>query len=195
VYKGGMMGGDHSRHYYTEEWTPLWNAIADTGVILHMHLGARPVSGVPGMFLTDMLMSKISMAEPLSLLIFNGLFERYPTVKLVSVESNMAWFPFAKEYMDKTYQKHRYWTKTELKKLPSEYWDEHIYSTFLHDKAGVELRHSIGIDNIMWSSDYPHSETTFPESRKDVEEHFANVPADETFKMVCGNAVRLYGLG
>ncbi len=194
-YKGGMMGGDLSRHYCGDEWKPMWDAIADTGTILHMHLGARPVSGIPEMFLTDMIMSKLSMAMPLSLLIFNGIFERYPSVKLVSVESNIGWFPFAKEYMDKTFEKHRYWTKTELKKQPSEYWDEHVYATFLHDKAGVELRHSVGVDNIMWSSDYPHSETTFPESRKDVELHFAGIPADETYKMTCGNAVGLYNLG
>ena len=193
-YNDGMMGGDHTRHYANEEWDPFWRAVVDTGMVLHMHLGARPVSGIPEMFLTDMLMSKISMAEPLSLLVFNGVFERYPEVKLVSVESNIGWFPFAKEYMDKTYEKHRYWTHTELKKWPSEYWDAHIYATFLHDRAGIELRHSVGIDNIMWSSDYPHSETTFPESRQDVEQHFAAVPADETQKMVCGNAVRLYRL-
>ena len=194
-YKGGMMGGDHSRNYCGAEWKPFWDAVADTGAVLHMHLGARPVSGIPEMFLTDMLMSKISMAEPLSLLIFNGVFERYPQVKLVSVESNIGWFPFAKEYMDKTYEKHRYWTHTELQKLPSETWDEHIYATFLHDKAGIALRHQVGVENIMWSSDYPHSETTFPESRKDIEEHFADVPDDETYKIVCGNAVGLYGLG
>jgi predicted TIM-barrel fold metal-dependent hydrolase len=194
-YTDGMMGGDHSRHYGGAEWKPFWDAVTDTGLVLHMHLGARPVSGIPELFLTDMLMSKISMAEPLSLLIFTGVFERYPQVRLVSVESNIGWFPFAKEYMDKTFEKHRYWTRTELKRLPSEYWNEHIYATFLHDKAGIELRHSVGVDNIMWSSDYPHSETTFPESRKDVAEHFAGLPAEETRKMTCGNAMRLYRLG
>jgi predicted TIM-barrel fold metal-dependent hydrolase len=193
-YTDGMMGGDHGRHYGTPEWTPLWDAVVDTGVVLHMHLGARPVSGVPELYLTDMLMSKISMAEPLSLLFFNGVFERYSQVRLVSVESNIGWFPFAKEYMDKTYERHRHWTRTHLRKLPSEYWGQHIYATFLHDRAGILMRHEIGVDNIMWSSDYPHSETTFPESRRDVAEHFANIPADETRRMVCDNAVRLYGL-
>ena len=189
------MGGDHTRHYANEEWDPFWRAVVDTGMVLHMHLGARPVSGIPEMFLTDMLMSKISMAEPLSLLIFNGVFERYPEVKLVSGREQHRLVPLRQGVHGQ-----------DLREAPL--LDPHRAEEVAERILGrAHLRHfparpgryraaPLGGDptTSCGPSDYPHSETTFPESRQDVEQHFAAVPADETQKMVCGNAVRLYRL-
>lgn len=72
--------------------------------------------------------------------------------------------------------------------------DRQVYGIFLDDKIGVQLRNVTGCRNIMWSSDYPHSETTWPNSMKLIEEHFAGIPEDEKHRIICGAAAELYGL-
>ena len=74
------------------------------------------------------------------------------------------WLSYMKEWMDNVYRRHRFWTQLDMPEPPSHYFDRQVYGTFQEDKAGVAARHFIGVDNIMWASDYPHSDTTWPES-------------------------------
>ena len=79
--------------------------------------------------------------------------------------------------------------------LPSDYFRRNIAFTFIHDRTAVETRHWIGLENLMWSSDYPHNDSTFPNSAKTLEYLFKGVPDDERQMIVAGNAERIYGLG
>ena len=110
------------------------------------------------------------------------------------MESGVGWFAFCAQYMDHVWERHRYWTDSPLEERPSFYMDRQVYGTFLDDKVGVQLRDVAGAHNIMWSSDYPHSETTWPNSWKMIEEHFVGVPEDEKQRIICGNVVDLYQL-
>src|SRR5438034_67935 len=98
------------------------------------------------------------------------------------------------ERLDSTFKRHRFWTKSITTEPPSSYWYRQGHATFIEDHPGVKLRHEAGLENILWSSDYPHSDTTWPRSREAVAEQFADVPPRERDLIVWGNAARLYGI-
>jgi predicted TIM-barrel fold metal-dependent hydrolase len=145
-------------------------------------------------YMTDLVMSKFGMPEPLVQLIFSGVLENYPEVKLVAVEGQLGWIPFLQEYMDHIYEKHRHWTGINLAEQPSAYFRRQVYATFMEDAVGLRERHAIGVDNILWSSDYPHSETTWPNSQKLLADWLEGVPQEEQQKIVRENARKLYRL-
>jgi len=91
--------------------------------------------------------------------------------------------------MDRTWEKQRYWVNSPLKHPPSFYMDQNVYGTFIHDSVGIKMRHLTGGKNIMWSSDYPHSETTFPDSHDMIREIFEGVPEDEK-KMILSDRAK-----
>ena len=132
-----------------------------------------------------MPMSKMGMAEPISIFVFNAIFERFPGLKIASVESGVGWMAWLAEYNDRTWEKQRFWTESPLKNPPSYYMDQNVYGVFLQDRIGIQLRHEPGGRNIMWASDYPHSETTFPRSREILLRDFAGVPDDDIRDIVC----------
>ncbi len=76
--------------------------------------------------------------------------------------------------------------------LPSDYWRRNLFAVFQEDDVGVQLRHRIGIDNMLWGNDFPHSESTWPKSREFLEQMFANVPAEDRRKLTCDNAARIF---
>ncbi|MBM2804100.1 MAG: amidohydrolase 2 [Deltaproteobacteria bacterium] len=97
------------------------------------------------------------------------------------------------------YDRHHRWSERllgfkPLKQPPSEYIRKHCLWGFQFDRVGVELRHKIGVDMLMWGSDFPHQESDWPDSLKIIEKNFAGVPAEEKHKMVCGNAVEFFRL-
>jgi predicted TIM-barrel fold metal-dependent hydrolase len=193
---GALMAGDPTsdRSYADPEYDPFWQATVERDMPVNIHLGGRRVNLAKGKFFPAMVGSKLSMGEAIAVFVFGGILERHPELKLVSVESGVGWFPFLAQYMDDIWKRHRYWQQSELKEPPSFYMDRQVYGIFLDDKIGVQLRNVTGCRNIMWSSDYPHSETTWPNSMKLIEEHFSDVPEDEKHRIICGAAAELYGL-
>jgi predicted TIM-barrel fold metal-dependent hydrolase len=203
---GSLNGGDaqtkaltgdtnSERSYADPEFDPFWKAACELGMPLTIHLGSRIVRFTePKYLLSDMLMSKFGMGEPIAIMIYGGVFQRFPELKLASVESGVGWFAFAANYMDETWKKQRYWVNSTLEHEPSYYWDRNIYGSFIHDRVGVMMRGLPGAGNIMWSSDYPHSETTFPHSKDVIEKLFEGVPEDEKKMILSGRANRLYRL-
>jgi predicted TIM-barrel fold metal-dependent hydrolase len=185
-----------ARQFNDPEFERFWAAAVDLDMTLTIHLGARMARfGDAQKFLPDLLMTKFAMAEPIAIMIFGGVFMRFPKLRFVSVESGVGWFAFAANYMDRTWEKQRYWTKSPLTEPPSYYMDQNVYGSFIHDRIGIELRKAPGGKNIMWSSDYPHSETTFPESAQVIERDFAGVSADDRHEIICARAKRLYKVG
>ena len=171
----GHPTGD--RTYRDPEFDRLWAEISDLDMTVCIHLGGRvPRFGEKKHFLPDMLMSKLAMAEPIAIAIFGGIFQRFPKLRFVSVESGVGWFSFAAEYMDRTWEKQRFWTDSELTEKPSFYMDRNVFGSFINDRLGVANRNEPGGRNIMWSSDYPHSETSFPKSHEVIARDFVGVP-------------------
>jgi predicted TIM-barrel fold metal-dependent hydrolase len=189
------LTGDPSsaRAYWHPEFEPVWAEVCDLDITVTMHLGGRITRfGENDHFLPDHLMSKLAMAEPVCVAIYGGLFERFPRLRWAMIESGVGWMAFAAQYMDHSWGKHRHWVGNGNPKPPSFYMDQNIWGSFLRDRIGIELRDRPGGRNIMWSSDFPHSETTFPNSVEAIEEEFAGIPEDAVREIVGGRAARLF---
>jgi predicted TIM-barrel fold metal-dependent hydrolase len=131
--------------------------------------------------------------------VLSGVFDRYPQLKIFFAENQIGWVPFFLQGADVRYDRHYRWAErllgfTPLDRPPSEYIREHCLWGFQYDRVGVELRHKINVDHLIWGSDFPHQESDWPESRKIIEKNFAGIPETETYKMICGNAVDFFHL-
>jgi len=133
-------------------------------------------------------------------LMMAGVFDRFPLLQVYFAETSIGWIPHFLEQMDMQYERHRHWAERlfglePLARAPSEYVKEHCLWGFQDDPIGVHLRHFIGIDQLMWATDFPHADATdWPHSQTVVERNFADVPDDEKHKIVAGNAVRFFHL-
>ncbi len=129
-------------------------------------------------------------------LLFSGMFDRFPTLDIVLVEANIGWIPTLLEQTDDMFYRFRFFTEAteKMKGMPSEVFHRHFWATFMMDSVGIELRHRLNIDHIMWSTDYPHSGSDWPNSRITLDRLFRGVPMAEVRKMLHENAKRLYRL-
>ena len=196
--KGAALTGDPTggRQYSDPDFDRLWAEFSNLDMTITIHLGGRvPRFGEKDHFLSDMLMSKVTMAEPIAIAIFSGIFQRFPTLRFVTVESGVGWFAFAAEYMDRTWEKQRYWTESKLTEKPSFYMDRNVFGSFINDRLGILNRNAPGGGNIMWSSDYPHSETSFPNSAVVISRDFEGVSETDIREIVCERARRVYSVG
>ena len=193
---------DHgAKPLYDASYEPLWSLIEETGLPVSFHIsGARgmnvsrlldPTPGVKELFIAC---SNIAMTELMATLTFTGILERHPKLNFILVECGIGWIPYFLERMDQTFRKHRFWTKSVITEKPSFYWYRQGHATFIQDLAGIAERHRAGLRNIMWSTDYPHSDSTWPKSREALAEHFKDVPDSERSLIAGGNCSALYGL-
>ena len=187
--------------YGNEQWNPMWEAFRDTGLPIGLHVGGRrpgtPTASIyesAPRFMTGLVMSKLTMAESVSELIHGLVMQRYPELKFIAVEGQIGWISFFLYYSDHLCEKHRFWTKSELEEPPSHYFQRQVFGTFMEDPVGLREREHIGIDNIMWASDYPHSETTWPNSKALTDEWFTPFGDEEKAKILWKNCAKLYGL-
>ena len=184
------------KQYWQPEFDRLWAEVCDLDLTLTMHLGGRvPRFGEKQFFLPDMPMSKLAMAEPIAIFIFNAIFQRFPKLRPATVESGVGWFAWFTEYMTRTWEKQRFWTESPLTESPTYYMEHNVFGSFIQDRTGIVCRDLPGAKNIMWSSDYPHSETTFPRSREIILRDFAGVPADAVREIICTRARDFYKVG
>ena len=127
-------------------------------------------------------------------ILFSGIFEEFPELKVVLVESNIGWIPTMLEQCDDMFLRYRWFTGAveKMSKMPSEIFLRNFYATFMLDTAGLELRHHLNLDHIMWSTDYPHSGTDWPNSRVTMDRQFRGLPLEHVRKFVHSNARDLY---
>ena len=135
------------------------------------------------------------MYDPLSfsVLIFSGVLDRFPRLQIVSAENNCGWVPYYLQRMDRTFERGRYAAGFTFRLKPSEYFQRQMYCTYIDDYVGVANRRFIGVDKLMWSSDYPHQASSWPHSQDVVARDFREASADDRFKITRGNVAKLYG--
>ena len=176
---------------------PFWAAAEELEMPISMHFGlvttqvghqAAPLGALGA------VAGMVKMAPVLVDMIFEGVFDRCPALQMLAVEVGCGWVPHAAEMMDDRYWRNRTHTGLTLKKLPSEYLRDNWGFTYIVDRIGVQMRHAIGIDNMLWSTDFPHHGNDYPYSRETIDQHFVNVAEAERHAILAGNAVRLYGL-
>ncbi|HZU07608.1 MAG TPA: amidohydrolase family protein [Chloroflexota bacterium] len=192
---------------YHPAWEAFWAAAAETGIPIGLHLFVSGPRASPGVSpLAASAISSVSAAlqllDPLVGLIFSGVLERHPGLRLVLAESGIGWLPYVLEEMDDKYRQFtEAWEVWEtrggipLALRPSEYFRRQVWATFQQDAAGLALLSRIGEDRVMWASDYPHPDSTWPHSREVIAAQMAALPEATRRKITCDNARTLYRLG
>ena len=188
--------------YDSPVYEPLWEAAVELDMPLSFHIGTnRGVAGHPLPFIQVKLSQDIAadywVRVSIANMIFSGVFERHPTLKVISTEHDLCWAPMLLGRMDYTYtQRHRGVALPRFKDgmLPSDFFHRNVFLSFQEDPVGIRERDLIGVDNIMWGSDYPHQESTFPYSRQVVERILDGVSDEDRRKILRDNTVRLYNL-
>ena len=192
----------------TRDDDPFFAAAEEETMPVHIHSGLSQAgrrqkgSGAAAAVIAGGLPSLEQMggavataSDFMSRFIYSGLFDRYPALQMVAAECGAGWIPHFLEHMDDHWWRNRVWTKSQLEMLPSEYFRRNWVATFIREPFAVQTRYWIGIDNLMWSTDYPHHRNDWPYSRRIIEDSFIGVPAHDKEQMICGNAMRVYGLG
>ena len=146
----------------------------------------RAIGGMAGVF--------AAVPPTIGQFCFQGVFDRFPDLRVILIETGVGWIPHFIEQLDDRYWRNRGWGEIAIKEPPSHYWYQNFAATFMQDFNGVHQRHAVGIENMMWSTDYPHHGCDWPYSRKVIAEMFSGVDPSERDKIVAGNAVRLWNL-
>ena len=127
--------------------------------------------------------------------ILTGVFDRHPALDFVFAEVDCGWIPYSKEQFDNRFHRRPKHDRLPIAHPPSFYFEHNIATTYVTDSFGIANRHAVGVERMMWSSDFPHGGTDWPHSRKQIEVDFAGVAAGEKQAILAGNAARIYGLG
>ena len=192
---------EEKRYYLPEEYEPLWAAAQDLELPISFHTGTiRP--GPKDFKESDPSASSTSNTDrwvrmSLGDLILSGVFERYPKLQVGSIEFELSWAPHFLNRMDYTYTQrtqHPSWHRYKEDMLPSNYFHRNVFLSFQQDDLGIRLRDIIGVDNLLWGSDYPHQDSTFPRSQQILGEILADCTEDQKDMIVGGNAARIYRL-
>ncbi len=200
--KGAELSFSHAaKPIFQKEWDVLWAAAAEC----HMPISFHTV-GLPFRFpeesekeeyelITLGLMYtlfQLSGPEVLASLLLSGACDRYPDFKFVLGECGVGWLPYVLYRIDQEYDDRLY--RLNLSMKPSEFWHRQGYTTFQDENLSPEIVKAVGEDNIIWGSDYPHPETTWPDSKAVLQRNLSSLPEAVRSKIVCGNSGRLYGL-
>jgi predicted TIM-barrel fold metal-dependent hydrolase len=177
-------------------WEPLWRAAEETGKPLVMHQG----TGHDMIFYrgwgsatANLLTTQSLAARATALLSCGGVLERFPALHVVLVEVNVGWMAWTMSTLDEYYQAHQGWSKPILQELPSHYIRRQIHATFQQDPVAIHNIPLTGADCMLWGNDYPHPESTYPNSNKVLDEVLRGVPEAVALQIVGGNAERLFG--
>ncbi|HSA49719.1 MAG TPA: amidohydrolase family protein [Yinghuangia sp.] len=184
--------------FHDAYWNPLWKACCDTDTVVSIHIGSSGRLAVPApdsppdVMITLQPMNIVSAAADL---LWSRVIKEFPDIRIALSEGGTGWVPYFLERVDRTYEMHATWTLQDFGgKLPSEVFREHFLTCFISDPIGVACRDDIGIDNIAWECDYPHSDSMWPgapEELTGVMRRF-DVPDRDVAKMTHENAMRWY---
>ena len=193
--------------FHSPVYDPFWAAAQDLDLPISLHVATDrgdPRGGAdafvldvksvpPSVFVNKDYQVRQALAD----LILTGVLERFPRLRVGTVEHELAWIPFFLDQMDYTYTDrprrgawHRF---REPGARPSDFWHRNCFASFQEDGNGVRMRDVIGVETLMWGSDYPHTESTFPRSGQIVDQILAGVDPVDRRAIVCDNAAALYG--
>ena len=180
--------------YHTDHWDPMLAVLNEAGVPLALHFGSggAPTVAAEAPFTTAIALFGVNSQMATIDLVNSPVFTKFPKLKVALSEGGIGWLPYILERADYTWERHRWYTGMENAKRPSELFRKHIFGCFIADEAGLANLDRIGVDNVMFESDYPHSDSNWPNARKMLAESLANVPDGVARKIAEDNARRVF---
>jgi predicted TIM-barrel fold metal-dependent hydrolase len=184
--------------FHDAHWDPVWRALVDTDTVLNVHLGS---SGQLTVTAPDAPIDVMITLQPMNIcaaaadLVWSRVFREFPALRVALSEGGTGWIPYFLDRLDRTFEMHSAWTGAEFGgRTPSEVFREHILTCFIADPIGLRLRDEIGIDNICWEQDYPHSDSSWPCAPEELVRMAAryDVPDADLDKITHENAMRWY---
>lgn len=182
-------------------WEPLWQAVNEVNLPLHFHTfpsvspeerARTPKEVQRAAMFTRVSGFQLNLSNIIAGVIGAGVLERYPKLRISFGESGIGWIPYVLDRMDFEWEDR--FRDLGLKMKPSDYWRRQCKATFQFDRIGAKLIDDLGVETLMWGSDYPHTDGVWPESSKFIAEQFCEVPAHIVHKITCENAGKFYGL-
>jgi len=206
--KKGLAGGliwaspPDELPFYSEVYNSFWKAAQE----LRMPLSLHEFAGFERIY-WESTAEKRTVANAVAshevettfaTFILSGILERFPRLKIISAELNCGWLAYFLHRMDRAFDSRGVRLQgspfpTKLTMRPSEYFRRQLYATFIDDPYGLAHRHEIGVDNLLWSSDFPHSATFWPHSREKIAKDFHGIGEEDKRKILCENVAKLYG--
>ncbi len=199
-HKGVQLGLHEGQSpVFEDEWLPFWAAAEDAGLPVSFHLagGLHSIRPRPRSWRQPAMVAVVPMQldEALAGMVFSGILERHPRLRIVMGESGLGWVPYVIERLDHEHHKyHDLMDDVRLAELPSVYVRRQVFFTWEQETLGVRLIPDIGVDNVMWASDYPHGDSTWPHSRRVIDETLGHLGEASLRKVVSENAAKLYAL-
>jgi predicted TIM-barrel fold metal-dependent hydrolase len=180
-------------------WDPFFAACAETDTVVAMHIGSGTKTINSSDDAPDAVQAVNMFANSaLSLIdfLFSGVLVRFPELKLLYAEAQIGWIPYVLERVDDVWDVHRGWSQSQrnVSEPPSQYYYRQVVSCFFKDGVGVENLDRVGRDNIAFETDYPHQDSTWPNTHQVAKELFGHLDAETVHKIVRGNAIRFLGL-
>jgi predicted TIM-barrel fold metal-dependent hydrolase len=180
---------------HSEHWDPFYRACAENDTLICLHIGTANRFNLPQGAPIDVALSLTGLTalQSFTNILWSPLLKRFPTLRFVLSEGGIGWLPSALERVDDVYKRHRFWTGQDLGGvLPSVRAREVFTYCFIEDEAGLSHRELIGVDNITWECDYPHSASTWPMAAESVAKQLAGATDEEIEKITWRNAVERF---
>ena len=189
--RGVMMPGTPGTEedYDDPVWAPFWEAAVDLGLPLSFHILTARGQGWRGPRLNSFMSIVRSIQDIMGTLVFGGVFQRHPGLKVVCVEADAGWVPHYMYRMDHAWNRHRNWLApgVTLERKPSEYFAEHIYVTFQDDWTAFRFADDMNWHRLMWANDFPHSDSTWPWSQELLAEQTVQLTPEQTKAILSDN--------
>jgi predicted TIM-barrel fold metal-dependent hydrolase len=180
-------------------WDPFFAACEQTDTVVCMHIGSSskmPATSNDAPPSVAVTLSFNNAMASLTDFLFSGVLPRFPGLRLAYSEGQIGWLPYVLERADEVWRGDRAWlgARQLLPEPPSEYFRRQVYGCFFRDVHGLESLHRIGVDNVTFETDYPHGDSTWPDTLEIARDMFAGLPDETVYKIVRGNAIRMLGL-
>jgi predicted TIM-barrel fold metal-dependent hydrolase len=181
--------------YWDPIWDPIWARCQEADLPVCMHIGSSgwqpyvPPEAPASIRIALGFVPTITHAVGM---MFSPVCRKFPDLKIVYSEGGVGWVPNAMERADRKYELHKAWGSVGGELMPSDIAKRNMYFCTFEEVYGLEQRHLVGVDHIMWEGDYPHANTSWPGALKETEAIFANVPADDAELIFFRNAERIF---
>jgi predicted TIM-barrel fold metal-dependent hydrolase len=182
---------------HSDAWEPFFAACAETDTVICMHIGSSssvPVTSADAPPQVTTVLTFENSGAALADWLFSGQLVKHPTLKIAFSEGQVGWVPYVLERADDVWEQHRGWQGSRLPEPPSTYYYRQMYTCFFNDRVGMRLLDVVGEDNVTFEVDYPHTDSTWPDSRKVAEDCLRGLTEEQVWKAVRGNAIRMLSL-